>query len=86
MNSSIRMSDRSSSARRLGVIAYIPRLVLFDEPWGVDDDKLVCDVCPTDHDLRVWLWILEQDARRVFGHGPFLEAFGAARDRIEQRA
>ena len=22
----------------------------------VNDDKLVCDLCPTGHDLRLWVW------------------------------
>jgi hypothetical protein len=78
--------DRSLEGRKaMGVIAYIPRLVLLGDPWGASDDKLVCDLCPKDHDLRLWCWFIEQAASRVFGTQGFLEAFGVARDRIEER-
>jgi hypothetical protein len=72
--------------KTMAVIAFMPQVVLFGDPWSVNDDKLVCDLCPKDHDLRLWLWIVEHEARRVFGAQEFLEAFGVARDRIEQRA
>jgi hypothetical protein len=71
--------------RTMAVIAFIPQIALFGDPWSVNDDKLVCDLCPTDHDLRLWVWIVEHEARRVFGTQEFSEAFAAARDRIEQQ-
>jgi hypothetical protein len=72
--------------KTLGVIAYVPRLALLDDPWGVKDAVLVDELCPSGHDLRLWRWIVEHDARRVFGTQDFAEAFAAARDRIAASA
>jgi hypothetical protein len=77
--------DSFEFRRTLGVIAYMPRLALLDDPWGVNDDALVLDLCPTGYGAWSWVWTIEQGARRVFQTDGFREAFGAARDRIEQQ-
>jgi hypothetical protein len=71
--------------KAMAVIVFVPRLALLDDPWGVNDDALIDDPCPTDYELRVWRWIVEQSALRVFATQEFAEAFAAARDRIEQQ-
>jgi hypothetical protein len=69
----------------VATLAFMPYVVLLGEPEGKGDMALVEAMRPHDHSARLWNWLVEQDARRLFRTDEFLEAFGAARDRIEQQ-
>ena len=69
----------------IATLAFMPYVVLLGEPEGKGDMALVDAMQPHGYSGKLWRFIVEEDARRLYRSERFHPAFAEAVERIERQ-